>query len=1841
MALQIRKVRESQRSVLVPTVGELLYITDSYKLYVGDGITRGGVYLLDGISFLEYIDADIEHSPPEDGDFVYWNASTSRWVIGKRYKSIFDLEDTDFEEDVTNAENNQIFIYNSTLNKWILQFDKSDEVPLKDFEDVSGDPVQHIDINNLDTQYASLQYNSTSEKWDIIELPAAPTIEDMEEVVLSANVELGHMLFIDPTTQKYVNDYANQDLAPAYNCGLFQIENKDIIKFSSSSGKFINHTPKFAEDVAEVSVSNVETWTPSDQIYSVMIFGENVAFAINNERAHNLEAFKNRKLIFDLSNASLTGLNLKFSAQPDGTHSLDPVGTIWSSTLVTETGTPGIDGRVEIDLPTYFAEKDTSSYWNNTETDPDKDPVYVIANGDDEIPELTFTVLGSVPDPNATLEDQESGQGNVEDGEIEEDFPGLFYFSPENQEYGAKIKINDPEPLSPFTLLWDANASGFNVSRFDLTVSDMDDVVITPDQDGFLFDNQMLSFDSSTEKWTTPLDKVVGLGISSSLPRRFEEFANMLWAGGSEGLGEFTYSMPANAELESITINLNELEIEGSDEDFDTFFFDTEEDREYFYELIEEAQTQDIISGGNGTLSRQVYNDLAEDANARVMRIRTRKKAYSRTGRSKSNNSQETAEVYAEYSQNQGAGGGGGLFAGGPNVGGSGLGGGFGGLGGNGRESASGAGFGGDGWTGSAEGQSEPGLEDLIASEEFPDPAATAEAFVEAYTNFGNNVKQIFGVMLARNRAFEALMPKSTRDPGSGSVANSTLDASDRFSNELQLQFNYIDVSSDPTPPQMFGWRQSTDTYGYYYFTFAQRNSQLTFNTRNHELIAHSYMRRVGCTHGRGRQFQVEFYYDADDSTKMAGEWLRIVEFQSAQSAYNGQITEVPSTTIRQDLEEWSEVVLYRKGNRVLYQDKVWECLVRTTKGFPPASGTASVPNTVTSNGIEYPVAAFVEIQKFSVKSQRFEGVYQLRTTFGSNTQGGLTHPAFRFSEDAGDEADYLYVGAMLMNSWGPSKIDYDQASYVNFYTATRDQIKTYIDSQFWDNGMYLFDINVHSLLQHLMVSEFQTMNLEKALGEDNNTFTSAFPDEHNFIKNTGNGSGFLLDSNDPANGGCNAYRGIHRVYGSAGYHIDGMNVDPATREVYYQVDNFLYDDETIQPEGYLELHPLPDVPLSTGDGQDWIRDFWNFIEADFRDFVYYLPRYVGGGRELYLADQIFYRDMDSVPSGKPAKCVIGKNNVNRTNSLAGAFGPHSLTVANNPIAAARLIVRRKGAALVPSTQGSGVTKTYGNLFNSDNEILISEIPQPDPADLAAGDYWVADFVLEKQQPVVGASSITGKTGARTMSLARLLASKSALCIGITDESDAQTFDGMQTKWGEFRELFPSRVFNVLCPTNSEFTLQDPAGVGGSGGGFHPSTLSSSTDMIWVSKSDFTNPLSLCAIHKNTVTIPFNRYRSYRYSDDASVERGVHLDVLFPSITNFFPSSENARTSYPLTYAFYKDLFTQYVTLSSAQSTYVARDRMAATQSNGGYTDFLKENAVTIFNVLTQQVSFSDHAQFPRTGTSESAVNSLTRFPSHQGRKFTLVYKIRIPAYTSTTTNQVSDGLFFKYACDGNLTVKVYNPYTDTTHTVVENYSNYNSNGQTSYTGSEVVTNFSPLQIFNQDTYLNLIVEFTNDTGSESWFDNPGLFALNIYINDLTDGASNPHAIPIFIAQDYTSPFTSMYGSPTGEPGHLLRQPINHMMDAYNTLKSNGPFIISRDNGDTRHVTDIFELCNLGNAVPGTLLGLFVDRSGSMVQGTIQASYDLLYQKCALAQIEIVEVQNATEDWITPFIQEI
>lgn len=141
MALKIRRGTEAQRQLLTgadtPVVGELLYVTDTKKLYIGDGITPGGnpislegfqsntIALNFGITGNATVNAQFGVDRGSDLDvFIRWNESLDRWEFtndGVTYDAIgsFAGKTTDIlpEGNVnlyyTNARANAAFALNS------------------------------------------------------------------------------------------------------------------------------------------------------------------------------------------------------------------------------------------------------------------------------------------------------------------------------------------------------------------------------------------------------------------------------------------------------------------------------------------------------------------------------------------------------------------------------------------------------------------------------------------------------------------------------------------------------------------------------------------------------------------------------------------------------------------------------------------------------------------------------------------------------------------------------------------------------------------------------------------------------------------------------------------------------------------------------------------------------------------------------------------------------------------------------------------------------------------------------------------------------------------------------------------------------------------------------------------------------------------------------------------------------------------------------------------------------------------------------------------------------------------------------------------------------------------------------------------------------------------------------------------------------------------------------------------------------------------------------------------------------------------------------------------------
>ena len=137
MALRLRRGTNVERQLLTPLEGELIYTTDTKSLYVGDGITLGGVLIaasgevsntLNGL-----LDTDIVGL--QDGDVLVYNATTGEFINSQSALDLDDLNDV----LLTSSSNGDVLFYDG--NNWKnVDFDSlvavSNAIELNDITDI-------------------------------------------------------------------------------------------------------------------------------------------------------------------------------------------------------------------------------------------------------------------------------------------------------------------------------------------------------------------------------------------------------------------------------------------------------------------------------------------------------------------------------------------------------------------------------------------------------------------------------------------------------------------------------------------------------------------------------------------------------------------------------------------------------------------------------------------------------------------------------------------------------------------------------------------------------------------------------------------------------------------------------------------------------------------------------------------------------------------------------------------------------------------------------------------------------------------------------------------------------------------------------------------------------------------------------------------------------------------------------------------------------------------------------------------------------------------------------------------------------------------------------------------------------------------------------------------------------------------------------------------------------------------------------------------------------------------------------------------------------------------------
>lgn len=142
MALKIRRGTEAERAALTganPALGEPIFVTDTGKLWVGDGVTTGGVQINPDLSIGNLTDVDSSIAPA-NGQLLTWSTPNSQWEA-QTLSVVQDIQDLN-NVNITGVVTGKILKYDAalvnpdaTVGGWVVGDENFDSF---DFDAVIG-----------------------------------------------------------------------------------------------------------------------------------------------------------------------------------------------------------------------------------------------------------------------------------------------------------------------------------------------------------------------------------------------------------------------------------------------------------------------------------------------------------------------------------------------------------------------------------------------------------------------------------------------------------------------------------------------------------------------------------------------------------------------------------------------------------------------------------------------------------------------------------------------------------------------------------------------------------------------------------------------------------------------------------------------------------------------------------------------------------------------------------------------------------------------------------------------------------------------------------------------------------------------------------------------------------------------------------------------------------------------------------------------------------------------------------------------------------------------------------------------------------------------------------------------------------------------------------------------------------------------------------------------------------------------------------------------------------------------------------------------------------------------
>ena len=95
MALRLRRGTDAERQLITPLEGELVYVTDTKSLYVGDGNTQGGVLIATSGEVSNTLAGllDTDFVALQDGDVIRYDETTGEWINSQSALELDDILD--------------------------------------------------------------------------------------------------------------------------------------------------------------------------------------------------------------------------------------------------------------------------------------------------------------------------------------------------------------------------------------------------------------------------------------------------------------------------------------------------------------------------------------------------------------------------------------------------------------------------------------------------------------------------------------------------------------------------------------------------------------------------------------------------------------------------------------------------------------------------------------------------------------------------------------------------------------------------------------------------------------------------------------------------------------------------------------------------------------------------------------------------------------------------------------------------------------------------------------------------------------------------------------------------------------------------------------------------------------------------------------------------------------------------------------------------------------------------------------------------------------------------------------------------------------------------------------------------------------------------------------------------------------------------------------------------------------------------------------------------------------------------------------------------------------------